>query len=127
MINKTTLLITAHPDSPRAWQALQTATTLLDKQALAGVFFYGDGAYTANALRWQSADVPDVAAAWVALADKYTLSLPVCVSTALARGICDEANAHRHQLSGHNLKPPFVLVGLSELAISLDGNHLIQC
>lgn len=125
-MTQTTLLISAHPDSRQAWQALHVAQDLLKQNALAGVFFYGDGAYIANALRWQSADVPDVAAAWATLADKYDIVLPVCVSTALARGVSDKANAYRHNLDGYNLKPPFVLVGLSELAMQLDNSQLIQ-
>lgn len=120
-----TLLITASPNSPKAWQALDYAKEKLENQQAVVVFFYGDGAYTANALRWQSADVADVAEAWAALAHTYQLTLSVCVSAALARGVTDSDNAKRHGLSGNNLKPPFVLVGLSDLAIHI-GEGVLQ-
>ena len=55
------------------------------------------------------------------------LDLPVCVSTALARGITDADNAHRHSLDGENVLPPFRLVGLSHLALYIDDDtKLIQ-
>lgn len=126
MTKKTTLLITAPPDSQKAWQALRTAQDHLQAGDDISVFFYGDGAYTANAFRWQTADVPDVAAAWADLHKIHGLALPVCVSTALARGITDPENAKRHHLTGDNLKPPFYLAGLSELAMMVTDSQLIQ-
>ena len=76
---------------------------------------------------WQSADVPNISHLWVALAKRYGLDLPVCVSTALARGITDADNAHRHSLDGENVLPPFRLVGLSHLALYIDDDtKLIQ-
>lgn len=123
---KTTLLICAHPNRPKAWHALDCARDLACANALAGVFFYGDGAYVANAFCWQSADTPDIAAAWADFAKQYGFTLSVCVGSALARGISDEANARRHNLSGHNLRSPFVLVGLSDLATQLEQSRLLQ-
>ena len=126
-MSKTTLLITCTPDSPKMTQALTHARKLLSQGAPVAVFFYGDGAYLANRLRWQSADVADTAAEWVALATEHKLALPVCVSTALARGVTDADNAQRHRLDGDNLRAPFRLVGLSELALMLDdGARLLQ-
>ena len=69
---------------------------------------------------WQTADVPSVAKQWQALSNNHGITLPVCVSTALARGVCDAQNATRHGLIGDNLLPPFSLVGLSELAMMID-------
>lgn len=123
----TLLLITKSPHDRQGKEALTTATTLLDSGERVSVFFYGDGAYTANRLAWQSADVPDVGRLWVALAKRYHLDLPVCVSTALARGISDADNASRHGLDGENILPPFRLVGLSELALHIDDDtQLVQ-
>jgi len=123
----TLLLITKSPHDRQGKEALTTATTLLDNGERVLVFFYGDGAYTANRLMWQSADVPNISHLWVALAKRYGLDLPVCVSTALARGITDADNAHRHSLDGENVLLPFRLVGLSHLALYIDDDtKLIQ-
>lgn len=122
-MDKFLLLITQSPDTPTAKQALNFAQDKLKHHHQVEVFFYGDGAYTANRLRWQSADVSDVADGWVALHKSHALDLPVCVGTALARGITDKDNAIRHNLDGDNLKSPFYLVGLSSLALAL-GNDV---
>lgn len=119
-MDKFLLLICADPNSPNAKKALDFAKTQLNAHHTVRVFFYGDGAHTANRLRWQSAEIFDVADGWVLLHDTYGISLPVCVGTALARGITDKDNAMRHQLDGDNLRAPFYLVGLSELALALD-------
>ncbi len=91
------------------------------------LFFYADAAHTANRLRWQSADQTDLTKEWQALAKQYQLPLPVCVSTALSRGISDADNSARHQLDGDNVAEGFHLVGLSELALMMqDDCRLIQ-
>lgn len=123
----TLLLITASPHSLAAKKAVATAKSLLDGQQSISVFFYGDGAYTANRLMWQTADVPSVSDEWVNLANTHHIDLPVCVSTALARGVTDSDNAKRHNLDGDNLRTPFRLVGLSELALQLgDATTVMQ-
>lgn len=119
-MDKFLLLITSSPDTPNAKHALDVATDKLQRGDDVRVFFYGDGAYVANRLRWQSADVADVADGWIRLHDTHALSLPVCVGTALARGITDKDNATRHGLDGDNLRLPFYLVGLSKLALGID-------
>lgn len=146
------LLITKDPSHPLAHLALRYARAILaqaecdidatdhdvanhnDKTDAAKnatpplkLFFYADAAHTANRLRWQSADQTDLTQEWQALAKQYHLSLPVCVSTALSRGISDTDNSARHQLHGDNLATGFDLVGLSELAMMIQGNcRLIQ-
>ncbi|UTO05709.1 sulfurtransferase complex subunit TusD [Moraxella sp. FZLJ2107] len=123
--SKTLILITTNPHSHKAKLALQDAQSRLAKGEHIAVFFYGDGAYTANRLMWQTADVPSIATEWVNLAQSHNLSLPVCVSTALARGITDAENAKRHSLDGDNLLVPFTLVGLSELALLIDDETAV--
>ncbi len=91
-----------------------------DTNAMAvAVFFYGDAAHTANQLRWQVADRAHLTELWQQLSHEYALPLPVCVSTAITRGITDSDNAQRHHLSGANLAAHFALVGLGELATPL--------
>lgn len=126
-MTQTLLLITSSPHSHQGKKALDTAKELLEKNVPVLVFFYGDGAYTANRLIWQTADVPSIPHAWCALAQEYNLKLPVCVSTALARGVSDKENAKRHGLTSENLLTPFYLVGLSELLLQItDDTTLIQ-
>lgn len=138
------LLITADPSHPLAALALRyasaylaangdgnididTATGPTANSAALQIFFYADGAHTANRLRWQSADQSDITKAWQQLAERYQLRLPVCVSTALSRGISDADNSQRHQLQGDNLAPGFDLVGLGELAMMLQTDcRLLQ-
>ena len=139
------LLITADPSHPLAHLALRYARTYLAstdinnndktnnsddlKNPLSplNVFFYADAANTANRLRWQSADQMNITQAWQKLAEQYQLALPVCVSTALSRGISDGENSTRHQLDSENLAAGFKLVGLSELAMMMQGDcRLLQ-
>ena len=137
------LLITADPSHPLAHIALRYARTYLQSvstndngdnhnftenhPAPLNIFFYADAAHTANSLRWQSADQINVTQEWQALAEQYNLALPVCVSTALSRGISDTDNSARHQLETENLATGFKLVGLSELAMMMQGDcRLLQ-
>ena len=139
------LLITADPSQPLAHIALRYARTYLESadtnnndktdnsdrpanpHASLNIFFYADAANTANRLRWQSADQMNITQEWQKLAKQYQLALPVCVSTALSRGISDSENSTRHQLDSENLASGFKLVGLSELAMMMQGDcRLIQ-
>ena len=130
------LLITADPSHPLAHLALRYARAYLINAAnnkdtndnvTLNVFFYGDAAHTANGLRWQSADQINLTKEWQTLAEQFQLALPVCVSTALSRGISDTDNSKRHQLNGDNLATGFSLVGLSELAMMMQGDcRLLQ-
>lgn len=126
-ISKILILVSASPHTHQAKLALADAKARLSQGETVSVFFYGDGAYTANRLMWQTADVPSISDGWVTLSEQYQLDLPVCVSTALARGITDGENAKRHGLDGDNLRMPFRLVGLSELALLIDdGVQVVQ-
>ncbi|PNK59450.1 sulfurtransferase complex subunit TusD [Psychrobacter sp. FDAARGOS_221] len=130
-IASTLLLITADPSHPLATHAYRYAHAFLQSQAAdnsgsskLSVFFYADAAHTANKLRWQSADRDNLTEKWRALSEQFHQPLPVCVSTALTRGITDEDNAKRHDLTSNglaadNLAAGFELVGLGDLATAL--------
>ncbi|AAZ19068.1 possible DsrE-like protein [Psychrobacter arcticus 273-4] len=135
------LLITADPSHPLAHLALRYARAYLQSASIdhksgdsthhgnpvLNIFFYADAAHTANRLRWQSADQSNITQEWQVLAEQYQLVLPVCVSTALSRGISDADNSARHQLETENLATGFKLVGLSELAMMMQSDcHLLQ-
>lgn len=119
----TLLLITSAPTSIHAWHALGLAQALKEKNEDFRVFFYQDGVYVTNTLQWVPDDQRNLKNEW----QKLSIRLPVCVSAALARGITDEDNAKRHQISQHNLATGFELVGLGELADAVQTvNRLIQ-
>lgn len=119
----TLLLITSAPTSIHAWHALGLAQALQLKNQDFRVFFYQDGVYVANDLQWQPDDQLSLKKEW----QKLNIRLPVCVSAALARGISDEENAKRHNLTQHNLAQGFELVGLGELADAIETTaQLVQ-
>ncbi len=142
------ILVTQEPNHPLAELAIRYARSALAKtqetntkeppvkqaqkshqprqQQSVTVFFYAEGASTANALRWQTAEQINVCKQWQALASQYQLDLRVCVSTALARGVTDAENSQRHQLTGANLAEGFRLVGLSELVMQMNTHKVIQ-
>ena len=131
------LLITADPSHPLAHLALRYAQAVLEQAEISAnteptkpainVFFYADAAHTANRLRWQSADQTNLTQEWQVLAERYQLPLAICVSTALSRGVSDDDNSARHQLQGDNIAKGFHLVGLSELAMTMQSDcRLIQ-
>ncbi|WP_111861185.1 sulfurtransferase complex subunit TusD [Acinetobacter sp. CFCC 10889] len=119
----TLLLITSAPSSIHAWHALGLAQALHTKQQEFRVFFYQDGVSVANKLQWFPDDQRNLCSEW----QKLAIRLPVCVSAALARGITDQENAQRHQISTHNLAQGFELVGLGELADAVEScERLLQ-
>ncbi|SDB87578.1 sulfurtransferase complex subunit TusD [Acinetobacter boissieri] len=107
----TLILVTAPPSTIFAWHALGLAQALKQKSSPFTVFFYQDGVYVANALNWVQNDQRNLTHEWQAL----EITLPVCVSAALQRGITDQDNAERHQLNTSNLAAQFKLVGLGDL------------
>lgn len=122
------LLITKDCHDPLAPLALRYARSFLaeyDSKELE-LFFYADGASFANRLSWQTADQHHLGKQWQDLAKNYSLDLPVCVSTALARGITDQDNAQRHQLTADNLADGFRLVGLTDLIMKMNNHKVIQ-
>lgn len=119
----TLLLITSAPTSIYAWHALGLARALHAKKQDFRVFFYQDGVFVANNLQWVPDDQCHLMNEWQTLA----IRLPVCVSAALSRGISDQENAQRHQISQYNLASGFELVGLGELADAIQSTQrLIQ-
>ncbi len=77
----------------------------------------------ANTLNWYPDDQRQLTKEW----QKLGIHLPVCVSAALARGITDQDNAERHQLTQFNLASGFELVGLGEFADAVQNTlRLVQ-
>lgn len=125
----TTLLLTKDPSHPMAMLALRYAEAYLQSHPndTLSVFFYADAASIASRLRWQSAEQFNITKAWQSLASAHHLPLPVCVSTALSRGITDTDNGTRHQLTGDSLAEGYQLVGLGELASLMEAEGRMLC
>jgi len=94
---------------------------------IAGVFFYQEGVLNASQLISPASDEINLPQSWAELAAEYQFPLEVCVSAALRRGIVDQHEAMQLGLTQFNLKAPFVLSGLGQLAeLSANCDRLVQ-
>lgn len=95
--------------------------------SLVGVFFYQDGVLNANDLVSPASDEVNLPVLWAELATQYDFPLEVCVSAALRRGIVSQPEAKQLALAQFNLKVPFTLSGLGQLAeLSAKADKLVQ-
>lgn len=125
------MLMTHAPSHPLTKRALECAQSLwandskttVEQNPLTNtdfkIFLYSDAVMLANRLIWLPDDIENMAKNWQRFAMSHDLTIQVCVSAALARGVTDADNATRHQLQGDNLADGFELVGLGELAMHL--------
>ncbi|WNP26769.1 sulfurtransferase complex subunit TusD [Moraxella sp. DOX410] len=125
------MLMTHAPSHPLTKRAIEYAQSLCandskttdEQNSLTStdfkIFLYSDAVMLANRLIWLPDDIENMAKNWQRFAMSHDLTIQVCVSAALARGVTDADNATRHQLQGDNLADGFELVGLGELAMHL--------
>ncbi|MDA7746941.1 sulfurtransferase complex subunit TusD [Psychromonas sp.] len=128
-IVKFTILVTSNPASKQsnatAYQFCHAA--LKAGHLISGVFFYLDGVLTASNLVSPATDEINLPSLWAELAYQYDFPLEVCVSASLRRGIINEQEAEQLDLAHFNLKTPFVLSGLGQLAeLSANCDRLMQ-
>ncbi|MFW2176424.1 MULTISPECIES: sulfurtransferase complex subunit TusD [unclassified Moraxella] len=128
----TVLLLTHAPDHPSTAKGLQFAKDFYqhwqgESPVALKIFLYSDAVMLANRLSWRPADMPNPAHDWQQFAQQHDITLQVCVSASLARGVTDADNAKRHGLQGDNLANHCELMGLGELAIHLHhSERLVQ-
>ena len=79
------------------------------------VFFLDDGACSGARSAVFPQDEVDRLGLWVTLAEEHGVELVLCISSALHRGILDQAEAERHQTGGATMHPAFVISGLGQL------------
>ena len=126
---KFSILVTANPASEQnAATAYQFCSAVLDAgHIVVGVFFYLDGVLTASDLVSPATDEVNLPALWAQLATAHEFPLEVCVSASLRRGIVNQQEAEQLGLENYNLKSPFVLSGLGQLAeLSARCDRLMQ-
>jgi tRNA 2-thiouridine synthesizing protein D len=103
------------------------AAALQAGHEIAGVFFYQEGVLNASQLVSPASDEVNLPDLWAKLATDNHFPLEVCVSAALRRGIVDQTEAEQLALQQFNLKVPFVLSGLGQLAeLSATCDRLVQ-
>ncbi len=126
---KFSIVVTGAPyGSQSASSAYQFCRAALQSgHEIAGVFFYQEGVLNANQLVSPPTDEVNLPDLWLNLAAEYQFPLEVCVSAALRRGVVDQQEAQQLSLAQFNLKPPFVLSGLGQLAeLSANCDRLVQ-
>ncbi|MGM0767571.1 MAG: sulfurtransferase complex subunit TusD [Pseudomonadota bacterium] len=111
-----TLVITGAPYSTQAPQtALGFARAVIAKgHAIDRVFLYGEGVHLASSLACPPSDEANWSAAWAEFLNTHAVPGIACVASALRRGLVDQAEQARYELSAHNLAPPFTIAGLGE-------------
>ena len=115
---KFALHVTSAPYSNQGnLSALNFAKALVEKEhTLTRVFFSSDAVLTGSSLVVPPQDEINLTQAWSDLGNKNNIELILCISACLRRGIVDETEAERYQLTGNNLHPGFIISGLGQLA-----------
>lgn len=108
-----------------ASSALQFAKTLIAcGHHISTVFFYKDGVYNANRLTTPASDEVDLVRAWQDLKQQHNVSLHICITAALRRGVIDAEQATTLR---ENLQHGFQLSSLGTLAQAvLNCDRFIQ-
>jgi len=128
-IVKFSILVTGNPASSQsASSAYQFCHAALSAgHIISGVFFYLDGVLNANHFIHPATDEVNLPNLWASLATKHDFPLEVCVSASLRRGVINAQEAEQMGGNHHNVKAPFVLSGLGQLAeLSAHCDRLIQ-
>lgn len=126
---KFTVVVSSGPyGSQGASSAYQfCATAVQAGHKIVGVFFYQEGVLNASQLVSPASDEVNLPELWASLATEHQFPLEVCVSAALRRGVVNEIEAKQLALTQFNLKAPFALSGLGQLAeLSAAADRVIQ-
>ena len=115
---KFALHITCSPYSKQGnLSGLKFAKAVLEKgHTLTRVFFSSDGVHTGSQLTVIPQDEIDIPSAWSELATTHNIELILCISACLKRGLLDQDEADRYEKEAANIRQPFVISGLGQLA-----------
>ncbi|RMJ06251.1 Sulfurtransferase TusD [Marinobacter litoralis] len=111
-----TLVITG---APWTTQAPQTALMFARAALSAGhridrVFLYGEGVHLASNLSSPPSDEIHWPHEWAGFLTEHGIPAAACIASALRRGLVDETEQARYELTANNLRSPFVIAGLGE-------------
>lgn len=111
-----TIVISGGPYSSQApGTALAFCRALLRKgYRIDRVFLYGEGVLLASTLSAPPSDEQNLRDQWCDFLTEHQIEGIACIASALRRGIVDETEQRRYQLSANNLAMPFQLAGLGE-------------
>ena len=79
------------------------------------VFFLDDGVTAGSQLAVYPQDEDSRLQPWIDLAQQHQVELVLCISSALKRGMLDEAEALRYDKAAPTVHPAFVVSGLGQL------------
>ncbi|OUR92473.1 sulfurtransferase TusD [Gammaproteobacteria bacterium 42_54_T18] len=115
---KFALHITCAPYSKQGnLSGLNFARAVIEKgHTLTRVFFSSDGVQTGSQLTVIPQDEIDIATAWSELAIANNIELILCISACLKRGLLDQDEAERYEKQASNIRQPFIISGLGQLA-----------
>lgn len=114
---KFSLVIYAAPySSESAATAFRFAQSVLAQgHELYRLFFFGDGVHNASMLTVLPQDEQNLQQQWHKLIEEHGLDSVICVSSAIRRGIVDQSEAERYELSGASAYSSSEIAGLGQL------------
>ena len=114
---KFSIVIFAAPYSTEsAATALRFAESLIQEgHELYRLFFFGDGVHNASKLTVVAQDEINLQLQWSKLIEEHDIDSVICVSSALRRGVLDQAEAERHELGTASAYESSQVAGLGQL------------
>ena len=114
---KFSIVIFAAPYSTEsAATALRFAESLIQQgHELYRLFFFGDGVHNASKLTVVAQDEINLQLQWSKLIEEHDIDSVICVSSALRRGVLDQAEAERHELGTASAYEGSQVAGLGQL------------
>ena len=114
---KFSIVIYAAPYSTEsAATALRFAESLIQQgHELYRLFFFGDGVHNASKLTVVAQDEINLQLQWSKLIEEHDIDSVICVSSALRRGVLDQAEAERHELGTASAYESSQVAGLGQL------------
>jgi tRNA 2-thiouridine synthesizing protein D len=114
---KFSIVIYAAPYSTEsAATALRFAESLIQQgHELYRLFFFGDGVHNASKLTVVAQDEMNLQLQWSKLIEEHDIDSVICVSSALRRGVLDQAEAERHELGTASAYKSSQVAGLGQL------------
>jgi|TARA_B110000483_G_C18187486_1_gene539539 tRNA 2-thiouridine synthesizing protein D len=114
---KFTVVVHSAPYSTQAASSAYRFTKALLEQGhdVYRLFFFGDGVHNTSKLTVVAQDDTNWQQQWNKLIELQNLDSVVCVTSAIKRGIIDEAESARHELGAVSLSSSSEISGLGQL------------